>query len=182
MFFSGNIELVRTLIKSSNVSINQLNADFQSPLGLAVLYNHDDVGRFLLDQEKIRVQSTDLKIAMQMNNYDMVRLLIEKDRNCLRVRSSTHGDMIIHTFMRLNLNNSLCLETLLSFISDNELLTYLSEGSLVFGDNLLHIAGRGAKSLPRSISIVRRGENSKACVALCLPSIIVRETRIAFER
>ena len=76
-----------------------------------------------------------------MNNYEMVRLLIEKDRNCLRVRSSTHGDMIIHTFMRLNFNNSVCLETLLSFISDNELLTYLSECSLAYGDNLLHIAG-----------------------------------------
>ena len=138
---------MRTLIKSSNVDINQLNSDQQSPLGLAILYNHDDVSRSLLDQEKIRIQATDLKIAMQMNNYDLVRLLIEKDRNCLRVRSSTHGDMIIHTYMRLNLNNSLCLETLLSFISDNELLTYLSETSLVYGDTLLHIAGnRGAFS------------------------------------
>lgn len=129
------------------MDINQPNTDNQYPLGLAVLYNHDDVGRFLLEHEKIRVQATDLKIAMQMNNYDMVRLLIEKDRNCLRVRSSTFGDMIIHTFMRLNLNNALCLETLLSFISDSELLTYLSETSLVYGDNLLHIAG---KSMSRS--------------------------------
>ncbi|CAF4224057.1 unnamed protein product, partial [Adineta steineri] len=32
--------------------------------------------------------------------------------------------------------------TLLSFISDNELLTYLSESSLTFGDSLLHIAAR----------------------------------------
>ena len=128
-----------------------------------MLYNHDDVGKFLLDQEKIRVQSTDLKIAMQMNNYDMVRLLIEKDRNCLRVRSSTHGDMIIHTFMRLNLNNSLCLETLLSFISDNELLTYLSEGSLVFGDNLLHIAGRQIDDDDQLAS--SGGENSQAHVS-----------------
>ncbi|CAF5119908.1 unnamed protein product, partial [Rotaria sp. Silwood1] len=71
-----------------------------------------------------------------------VRLLIEKDPNCLRVRSSKHGDMIIHTYMRLNLNNSICLETLLSYISDNELLAYLSESSLTFGDNLLHIAGK----------------------------------------
>ena len=139
---SGNIELVRTLIKSSNVDINLPNTDNQSPLGLSILYNHDDVSRYLLELEKIRVQSNDLKIAMQMNNYDMVRLLIEKDRNCIRVRSSIHGDMIIHTFMRLNLNNALCLETLLSFISDSELLTYLSETSLVFGDNLLHIAGK----------------------------------------
>jgi len=44
-------------------------------------------------------------MAMQMNNYEMVKLLIEKDRNCLRVRSSTHGDMIIHTYMRKNFNN-----------------------------------------------------------------------------
>lgn len=133
--------MVRTLIKSSNVDINQLNSDQQSPLGLTILYNHDDVSRFLLDQDKIRIQFTDLRIAMQMNNYDLVRLLIERDRNCLRIRSSTHGDMIIHTFMRLNLNNSLCLETLLSFISDSELLTYLSETSLVYSDTLLHIAG-----------------------------------------
>ncbi|UJR14177.1 hypothetical protein I4U23_001172 [Adineta vaga] len=138
----GNIELVRTLIKSSNVDINELNADGQSPLSLAILYNHDDVCKLLLDQGKIRIQSTDLRMAMQMNNYEMVRLLIEKDRNCLRVRSSTHGDMIIHTYMRLNLNNSVSLETLLSFISDNELLTYLSECSLTNGDNLLHIAAR----------------------------------------
>lgn len=142
VFRQGNVELVRTLIKSSNVDINQLNNDQQSPLGLAILYNHDEVSRYLLEQEKNRIQSSDLKIAMQMNNYDFVRLLIEKDRNCLRVRSSTHGDMIIHTFMRLNLNNSLCLETLLSFIPDGELLTYLSEKSLVFGDTLLHIAGK----------------------------------------
>jgi hypothetical protein len=81
-------------------------------------------------------------MAMQMNNYDMVKLLIEKDRNCLRVRSSTHGDMIIHTYMRKNFNNLVCLETLLSFISDNELLTYLLESSLAYGDNLLHIAGK----------------------------------------
>lgn len=135
------MELVRTLIKSSNVDINQLNADGQSPLSLGILYNHDDVCKLLLEQGKIRIQSTDLRMAMQMNNYEMVRLLIEKDRNCLRVRSSTHGDMIIHTYMRLNLNNSVSLETLLSFISDNELLTYLSECSLTNGDNLLHIAG-----------------------------------------
>jgi hypothetical protein len=81
-------------------------------------------------------------MAMQMNNYEMVRLLIEKDRNCLNLRSSTIGDMIIHIFMRLNFNNSACLETLLSFISDNELLTYLSENSLACGDSLLHIAGK----------------------------------------
>ncbi|CAF3954305.1 unnamed protein product [Rotaria sp. Silwood2] len=138
----GNVELVRTLIKSSNVDINQLNIDSQSPLSLGILYNHDDVCKFLLDQDKIRIQSVDLKMSMQMNNYDIVRLLIEKDPNCLRVRSSKHGDMIIHTYMRLNLNNSICLETLLSFISDHELLTYLSEYSLAFGDNLLHIAAR----------------------------------------
>ena len=140
--FSGNLELVGTLIKSSNVSINQLNADGQSPLSLGILYNHDDVCKYLLDQEKIRIQSIDLKMAMQMNSYEMVRLLIEKDRNCLRVRSSTHADMIIHTYMRFNYNNSVCLETLLSFISDNELLTYLSDCSLSHGDNLLHIAGK----------------------------------------
>lgn len=134
--------MVRTLIKSSNVDLNQLNDDHQSPLGLTILYNHDEVSRFLLDQDKIRIQATDLKIAIQMNNYDFVRLLIEKDRNCLRIRSSTHGDMVIHTFMRLNLNNSLCLETLLSFIPDSELLTYLSERSLVYGDTLLHISAR----------------------------------------
>jgi len=142
IFFSGNLEIVGTLIKSSNVDINLLNTDGQSPLSLAILYNHDDVSKFFLDQEKIRIQSTDLKMAMQMNNYEMVRLLIEKDRNCLRVRSSIHGDMIIHTYMRLNFNNSVCLETLLSFVSDNELLTYLSECSLTYGDNLLHIAGK----------------------------------------
>jgi hypothetical protein len=44
--------------------------------------------------------------------------------------------------MRRNFNNLVCLETLLSFISDNELLTYLSENSLAYGDNLLHIAGK----------------------------------------
>jgi ankyrin repeat protein len=143
MFFSsGNIELVRTLIKSSNVNINQLNSDGHSPLSLAILYNHDDVSKLLLDQEKIRVQLTDLKMAMQMNNFEMVRLLIEKDKNCLRVRSTTNGDMIIHIYMRLNFNNSVCLETLLSFISDSELLTYLSENSLAYGDSLLHIAGK----------------------------------------
>jgi len=86
-------------------------------------------------------------MAMQMNNYEMVRLLIEKDRNCVHARSSTTGDMIIHIFMRLNFNNSLCLETLLSFISDNELLTYLSENSLTYGDSLLHIAGKTKKNL-----------------------------------
>ncbi|CAF1445139.1 unnamed protein product [Adineta steineri] len=138
----GNVELVRTLMKSSNVDINQLNADNQSPLSLAILYNHDDVSKLLLSEQKIHIQSTDLKMAMQMNNYEMVQLLLEKDRNCLNVRSSTHGDMIIHTYMRFNLNNSICLETLLSFISDNELLTYLSECSLTNGDNLLHIAAR----------------------------------------
>ncbi len=138
----GNLELVSTLIRSSNIDINQLNADIQSPLGLGILYNHDDVSRFLLSQENIRVQSTDLKMAIQMNNYEMVKLLIEKDRNCLRVRSSTHGDMIIHIYMRKNFNNLVCLETLLSFISDSELLTYLSESSLAYGDNLLHIAGK----------------------------------------
>lgn len=137
----GNLELVRTLIKSSNVNVNQVNSDEQSPLSLAILYNHEDVCKYLLDQEKIRIQLTDLKMAMQMNSYEMVRLLIEKDRNCLRVRSSTNGDMIIHIYMRLNLNNSTCLETLLSFISDSELLSYLSECSLTNGDNLLHIAG-----------------------------------------
>lgn len=140
--------MVRTLLKSSNVNINQLNVEGQSPLSLALLYNHDDVCKILLEQEKIRVQSIDLKMGMQMNNYEMVRFLIEKDQNCLRVRSSKHGDMIIHTYMRLNFNNSMCLETLLSFISDSELLTYLSEGSLAHGDNLLHIAGK------RKISIV----------------------------
>ncbi len=77
-----------------------------------------------------------------MNNFEIVRLLIDKDRNCLRVRSTIHGDMIIHTYMRLNFNNSICLETLLSFISDNELLAYLLETSLASGDNLLHIAGK----------------------------------------
>ena len=134
--------MVSTLIKSSNVDINQLNIDGQSPTSLAILYNYDDVCKLLLNQEKVRVQSTDLKMATQMNNYEIVRMLIEKDQSCLRVRSSTHGDMIIHTYMRLNLNNSLGLETLLSFISDNELLTYLSECSLAYGDNLLHIAGK----------------------------------------
>lgn len=124
------------------MGINQLNLDGQSPLSLAILYNHDDVCKLLLEQEKIQIQSTDVKMAMQMNNYDMTRLLIEKDRNCLRVRSSKHGDMIIHTYMRLNLNNSVSLETLLSFISDSELLVYLSECSLSNGDNLLHIAGK----------------------------------------
>jgi hypothetical protein len=114
----------------------------QSALGLAILYNHDDVSKYLLSQENIRIQSTDLKMAMQMNNYEMVKLLSEKDRNCLRVRSSNHGDMIIHTYMRKNFNNLVCLETLLSFISDNELLAYLSENSLAYGDNLLHIAGK----------------------------------------
>ncbi|CAF3397878.1 unnamed protein product [Rotaria sp. Silwood1] len=138
----GNIELVHTLIKSSNIDINLLNTDIQSPLGLAILYNHDDVGKFLLSQENIRVQLTDLKMAIQMNNYEMIKLLIEKDRNCLRVRSSAHGDMIIHIFMRKDFNNLICLETLLSFISDNELLAYLSESSLAYGDNLLHIAAR----------------------------------------
>ncbi|CAF3000241.1 unnamed protein product [Rotaria sp. Silwood2] len=138
----GNIELVRTLIKSSDIDINLLNADIQSPLGLALLYNHEDVGKFLLSQENIRVQSPDLKMAIQMNNYEMIKLLIEKDRNCIRVRSSAHGDMIIHIFMRKDFNNLVCLETLLSFISDNELLTYLSESSLACGDNLLHIAAR----------------------------------------
>jgi ankyrin repeat protein len=122
-----------------------LNSDGQSPLSLAILYNHDDVCKYLLEQDKIRVQSADLKMAMQMNNYEMVRSIIEKDRNCLRVRSSRHGDMIIHTYMRLNFNNSICLETLLSFISDNELLAYLSESSLTNGDNLLHIAGKRMK-------------------------------------
>jgi len=141
-YLLGNLELVRTLIKSSNININRLNADSQSPLGLAILYNHDDVSKFLLSQESIRVQSSDLKMAMQMNNFEMVKLLIEKDRNCLHVRSSTHGDMIIHIYMRKNFNNLVCLETLLSFISDNELLTYLSENSLAYGDSLLHIAGK----------------------------------------
>lgn len=136
------MELVRTLVKSSSIDINQLNADGQSALGLAILYNHDDVSKYLLKQEDIRIQSTDLKMAMQMNNYEMVKLLSEKDRNCLRIRSSTHGDMIIHVYMRRNFNNLVCLETLLSFISDNELLTYLSESSLDNGDNLLHIAGK----------------------------------------
>ena len=140
--FSGNIELVRTLVKSSNIDINQINADGQSAVGLAILYNHDEVGRFLLSQENIQVQSADLSMAMQMNNYEMLQLLIEKDRNCLRVRSSTHGDMIIQVFMRRNFNNLVCLETLLSFIPDSELLAYLSESSLTLGDNLLHIAGR----------------------------------------
>ncbi|CAF3799543.1 unnamed protein product [Rotaria socialis] len=138
----GNIELVLTLIKSPNVDINPLNADAQSPLALAILYTHDDVGKLILSQEDIHVQSTDLKMAMQMNNYEMIKLLIEKDRNCLHVRSSMHGDMIIHTFMRTNFNNLVCLETLLSYISDNELLTYLSLSSLAYGDNLLHIAAR----------------------------------------
>lgn len=141
LIYLGNIELVRTLLEASNVDINQLNADGQSPLGSAMLYNNEDVSKFLLNEENIRVQSADLNMAMQMNNYEMIKLLIEKDRNCLRVRSSTHGDMIIHTFMRKNLNNLACLETLLSFISDNELLTYLLESSLTCGDNLLHIAG-----------------------------------------
>ena len=136
------MELVRTLIKSSSIDINQLNVDGQSPLGLAILYNHDDVSKYLLKKESIRIQSTDLKMAMQMNNYEMVKLLIEKDHNCLRIRTSKHGDMIIHSFMRRNFNNLVCLETLLSFISDNELLTYLSESSLDNGDNLLHIAGK----------------------------------------
>ncbi|CAF1026975.1 unnamed protein product [Rotaria sordida] len=138
----GNIELVRTLIKSSNVDINLSNADNQSPLALAILYNHDDVSKFLLNQDNVHVQLTDLKMAIQMNNYEMIKLLIEKDRNCLRVRSTTHGDMIIHIFMRKDFNNLVCLETLLSFISDSDLLTYLSERSLTFGDNLLHIAAR----------------------------------------
>ena len=132
---------MRTLVKSSGIDINQLNADNQSPLGLAILYNHDEISKFLLNQETIQVQSTDLRMAMQMNNYEMVKLLIDKDRNCLRVRSSTHGDMMIHIFMRQNFNNLVCLETLLSFISDSELLAYLSESSLAYGDNLLHIAG-----------------------------------------
>ncbi|CAF2107529.1 unnamed protein product [Rotaria magnacalcarata] len=140
--YNRNIELVHTLIKSPNVDINSLNADTQSPLALAILYNHDDVGKLILSQENIHVQSTDLKMAMQMNNYEMIKLLIEKDRNCLRVRSTIHGDMIIHTFMRTNFNNLVCLETLLSYISDNELLTYLLESSLAYGDNLLHIAAR----------------------------------------
>jgi hypothetical protein len=86
-------------------------------------------------------------MAMQMNSFEMVKLLIEKDRNCLRVRSPKNGDMIIHIYMRLNLNNSVCLETLLSFISDNELLTYLSETSLTFGDSLLHIAGKKNRNI-----------------------------------
>lgn len=132
---------MRTLIKSSRIDINQLNADKQSPLGLAILYNHDEISQFMLNQESIQVQSTDLRMAMQMNNYETMKLLIEKDRNCLRVRSSTHGDMMIHIFMRRNFNNLVCLETLLSFISDNELLAYLTESSLAYGDNLLHIAG-----------------------------------------
>lgn len=136
------MELVRTLLESSNVDINQLNTDEQSPLSLAILYNHEDVGKFLLEQEKIRVQLIDLKTAMQMNNYEMVQLLIEKDRSCLRARSTTTGDLIIHTYMRINSNNFVCLETLLSFISDSELLTYLSEVTLLHGDNLLHIAGK----------------------------------------
>lgn len=138
----GNLEFVRTLIKESSIDINQLNTDGQSLLGLAILYNHDEVSKLLLEQENIRVQSSDLNMAMQMNNFEMVKLLSEKDRNCLRVRSSTHGDMIIHIFMRKNFNNLVCLETLLSFISDNELLIYLSENSLAYGDNLLHIAGK----------------------------------------
>jgi ankyrin repeat protein len=144
MIFSllGNLELVRTLIKSSSIDINQLNSDVQSALGLAILYNHDDVGKYLLSQENIHIQSTDLKMAMQMNNYEMVKLLSEKDGKCLRVRSPNHGDMIIHTYMRKNFNNLVCLETLLSFISDSELLGYLSECSLACGDNLLHIAGK----------------------------------------
>lgn len=124
------------------MDINQLNSDEQSPLSLAILYNHDDVGKLLLDQEKIRVQLIDLKMAMQMNNYEMVRLLIEKDRSCLRARSTTNGDLIIHIYMRINSNNFVCLETLISFISDSELLAYLSEVSLLHGDNLLHIAGK----------------------------------------
>ena len=148
----GNLELVRTLFKSSNVDINQLNSDEQSPLSLAILYNHEDVGRLLLEQEKIRVQLIDLKIAMQMNNYEMVRLLIEKDRSCLRARSTTTGDLIIHIYMRINSNNFVCLETLLSFISDSELLTYLSEVTLLHGDSLLHIAGK-KKSLSESIIV-----------------------------
>ncbi len=144
----GNLELVAALIQSSNININELNTDGQSPLSLAILYNHDVVCKFLLDQEKILIQLTDLKMAMQMNNFEMVRLLIEKDRNCLRVRSENHGDMIIHIYMRLNFNNSICLETLLSFISDNELLAYLSENSLACGDSLLHIAGKRKKFIP----------------------------------
>ena len=138
----GNFELVRTLVRSSNIDINQLNDDMHSSLALAILYNHDDVSKYLLNTENIRIQSTDLKMAIQMNNYEMVRLLCEKDRNCSRVRSSTHGDMIIHIYMRRNFNNLVCLETLLSFIPDNDLLTYLSERSLANGDNLLHIAGK----------------------------------------
>lgn len=136
------MELVRVLTKSPNPNINQLNADGRSPLGLSILYNHDEISQYFLTQESIQVQSTDLRMAMQMNNYEMVKLLIEKDRNCTKVRSSTHGDMIIHIFMRQNLNNLICLETLLSFISDNELLSYLSESSLAYGDNVLHIAGK----------------------------------------
>lgn len=136
------MELVRTLIKSSNADINQLNGDEQSPLSLAILYNHEDVAKLILEQEKIRVQLIDLKMAMQMNNYEIVRLLIEKDRSSLRARSATNGDLIIHIYMRINSNNFVCLETLLSFISDSELLTYLSEVTLLHGDNLLHIAGK----------------------------------------
>ncbi|CAF1170162.1 unnamed protein product, partial [Didymodactylos carnosus] len=138
----GSFELIDTLLKSSNSDLNLLNSDLYSPLSIAILSNHDDVANLLLNQENIQIQSTDLKTAMKMNNPEMVRILIEKDRNCLHVRSSSHGDMIIHTYMRKNFNNLACLETVLSFVSDNELLTYLSEGSLSYGDNLLHIAAR----------------------------------------
>ncbi|CAF0798799.1 unnamed protein product, partial [Didymodactylos carnosus] len=138
----GNHELVRTLLKSTNSDLNLLNSDFHSPLGISILSNHDEVARLLLEEENICIQSSDLKTAMKMSNYEMVQLLIEKDRNSIRVRSSNHGDMIVHTYMRKNFDNLACLETILSFISDNELLTYLSEGSLSYGDNLLHIAAR----------------------------------------
>ena len=89
-----------------------------------------------------------------MNNYEMVKLLIEKDHNCLRIRTSKHGDMIIHSFMRRNFNNLVCLETLLSFISDNELLTYLSESSLDNGDNLLHIAGKREREMEKEFRLI----------------------------
>lgn len=156
----GNLELVQTLIKSSNANINQLNLDNQSPLGLSILYNHDEVGRFLLEQDKITIQGSDLKIALQMNNCDMVRSLIEKDRSCLHIRSNVHGDLILHTYMRQNLNNAICLETLLSFVNDNELLNYLSETSLVHGDSLLHIAGKYRTRYP-TFSLATRQLNEQ---------------------
>lgn len=142
--FLGMLDKVKTLVESKTVDINEPATDAKqsTPLHMAVLGNHVDVVKYLVDLPDCNVDAEDkngetaLTLAISVKNLELVRIFVAKTKNLVGV--DILGNSLIHYASYLGMKDK--VKELLDLGVD------INERTIYGGSTPLHYAIKGKQN------------------------------------